>query len=258
MRAVLAIGNVDHAVIRDAQRMDDAEVRRPLTGREGLRRHHLTVVIVHGLVAERAPHALERAGVRIEHDHAVIAVAIGDVQLVRRLMDPDVSGAMHVARVGVALLALLSPMRIASLPSPVSFRIWIVIDRLQFGDAVGGAVVAGDRHKAFRVDVDAVLTLGPLRAGVLTAPALDERAGGVEHHHRRRGRRRLAWLQRARAMQQPDVVLAVDREARGVAKLPLRRYLRPRLVHLELGKVAAFSMARRRRPAADSLIRPRR
>src|SRR6185503_1990337 len=76
----------------------------------------------------------------------------------------------------------------------------IVIDRLQSGDAVGGAVVAGDPHKAFRVDVDAVLTLGPLRTGVLTAPALDERAGGVEHHHRRRGRRGLAWLQRARAM----------------------------------------------------------
>ena len=39
-------------------------------------------------------------------------------------------------------------------------------------------------------------------------------------------------------MQEPDIVLGVDREARGIAELPVRRHLRPRLVHFELGKIA--------------------
>ena len=52
----------------------------------------------------KAPHIrLNAPRVRIEHDDAVIAVAVGDEQLVGRRMHPDVRGAVHVLRVGVAL-----------------------------------------------------------------------------------------------------------------------------------------------------------
>src|SRR6516162_7935751 len=40
-------------------------------------------------------------------------------------------------------------------------------------------------------------------------------------------------LERARTVQEPDIVLRVDGEARRISELELRRQLRPRLVNLE-------------------------
>ena len=208
----------------------------PWTWREALGRHHLAVVIVQWLVAERSPHPLERAGRGVEDDDAVIAVAVGDVQLVRRRVHPDVGGAMDVPRIRVAFaaVALADPERDLAVAGELENL--IVVERLQPGDAVGGAVVPGDPDKAFRIDVNAVLAFRPVRAGVFVAPRLDERAARVEHDHRRR--RRLTGLERARPMQEPHVVLRIDREAGCIAELHVRRQLRPRLVDLELGKVA--------------------
>src|SRR4051812_18493802 len=59
--AVLPIGDVDDAVLRHAHGVDDAEVARTVAGRKAFWRHDLAVVIVHRLVAEGAPHPLERA-----------------------------------------------------------------------------------------------------------------------------------------------------------------------------------------------------
>ena len=54
-------------------------------------------------VAEGAPHPLERAGVGVEHDHAPVAVAVGDEELVRLRVHERVRRLVEVLRVGVAL-----------------------------------------------------------------------------------------------------------------------------------------------------------
>ena len=69
----------------------------------------LAVVVVHWAVGERAPHPLERSGVRVEHDDAVIAVSVGDEHLVGRGMHPCVGGAMQIPRVGVPLALVAVP-----------------------------------------------------------------------------------------------------------------------------------------------------
>src|SRR6202140_797109 len=61
--------------------------------REAGRRDQLTVVVVHRLVAECAPHPLELASVRVEDNDAVIAVAVGHEQFVGRLIDPPIGRA---------------------------------------------------------------------------------------------------------------------------------------------------------------------
>jgi hypothetical protein len=53
-------------------------------------------------VAERAPHALELAAVCIEDRDALIAVAVGDIELVRLRVHEHVCGLVHVDHVGVA------------------------------------------------------------------------------------------------------------------------------------------------------------
>ena len=67
-------------------------------------------MLVIGRLAVGAPHPLERAGIRVEHDDAVIAVAVGDEQLVGRCVHEDTGGAVDVAGVvavrGGALLGI--------------------------------------------------------------------------------------------------------------------------------------------------------
>src|SRR5579872_5100145 len=81
--------------------MYDAELLRPGI-REGGGRNDCAVVVVHRLVAERAPHALELATGRIKDSDAVIAVAVGHEQFVRRWIDPRIRGPVEILRVGVA------------------------------------------------------------------------------------------------------------------------------------------------------------
>jgi hypothetical protein len=77
-------------------------------GRDAGEARRRTLILVRRLVAECAPHPLERAGVGVEHDHAVIAVAVGDEQLVGRRMHPDVRRLMQIA---AALSAMRGPPR---------------------------------------------------------------------------------------------------------------------------------------------------
>src|SRR5262249_51649454 len=53
------------------------------------------------------------------------------------------------------------------------------------------------------------------------------------HHHGRRRLFEVLALERARAVDEPDIALRVRGEARHVADLPLRRYLGPILLHFE-------------------------
>src|SRR5207237_10147517 len=100
---VLPVGHVPHPVVGHADRMRDIEMRRPLGIGKSLRRNDRTVVLAAWRLAKGAPHPLERAGVRVEDDDAVIAVTVGYEQFVGWRMDPGVGGAVHIDRVGIAL-----------------------------------------------------------------------------------------------------------------------------------------------------------
>ena len=75
---VHAIANIQQAVVREHGAMH--RIAKLLRGR-AIRIVRARVGVV-GLVAVSAPMPLVLAGVGIEHDHAVIAVTIGDIQLI--------------------------------------------------------------------------------------------------------------------------------------------------------------------------------
>ena len=83
--------------------MHDAEILRTHSIREVRFRNILAVVVIHRFVGKRAPHPFECAGIRIEDDDPVIAVAIRHERFVGLWMDPYVRRAVHVLCVGVAL-----------------------------------------------------------------------------------------------------------------------------------------------------------
>src|SRR5215831_11369637 len=100
---VLPIGQVHHPVVGHADRMRDVEMRGALGIGKSLRRNDRTAVLAAWRLAKGAPHPLERAGVRVEDDDAVIAVTVGYEQFVGWRMDQGVGGAVHIDRVGIAL-----------------------------------------------------------------------------------------------------------------------------------------------------------
>src|SRR5205823_14528013 len=102
------------------------------------------------------------------------------------------------------------------------------------GAGRGAAAVAANPHVAFVVDGDAVVRVGPVVALPRSAEMADQRAGRIELENRRRRRTALrrrrvgrrvhfARLERAGAMDDPDVILRVDRDADRLAEDPLVR-----------------------------------
>src|SRR4029450_6453670 len=99
-------------------------------------------------------------------------------------------------------------------PSGVNFSSWSSATGLGSGRPFGGQLFPpSETDEYFVIAVHAVLALGPFEATASAAPGLDEVAGGVEDHHRWRRHGRLIGLERPRTVQQPDVVLCVDRKA---------------------------------------------
>src|SRR5262245_43671782 len=91
--------------------MDDAPLLRARAfeitrrrGRAAPRRRR-----IERLVPERAPQALERTGLGVEHDDATVAVAVGDHRLVRLLDDLNVGRLVEVGRVLVPLALVALP-----------------------------------------------------------------------------------------------------------------------------------------------------
>ena len=115
------------------------------------------------LVAVGAPVPLVLAGIGVEHDHAVVAVAIGDVQFVGLRIDERLGRQPQILDV-VAALALDPACRSASgtCPPCVNFRtmlsctapappIWLSSRRQRGG--LSAAAVAADPDVAFVIDV---------------------------------------------------------------------------------------------------------
>ncbi len=104
--------------------------------------------------------------------------------------------------------------------------------RGEFEDLVVGIVVAGEPDIAVVVDENAVLVLRPFIALARPAPVAQQIALDVEFQYRRRGlaaaarRRRLHRLllvveQGARTMDDPDMIVLVDRDAGDLAENPI-------------------------------------
>jgi hypothetical protein len=142
--------------------VNDAEIPWTRTLGKALRRDDLTVVVVDRLVGEGPPHTLERAGVRVEHRDAVIAISVGHEQLVALRVHPDVGGTVHVRRVSIAPALVAVTDLHHELAVARELEHLIVGDAFEPGQSVGRTVVAGDPDKAPRVDVNAVFAFGPL------------------------------------------------------------------------------------------------
>ena len=234
---VLPVGHVHHPVLRDAYGVHDAEILRARALRKARRGDDLAMVVIHRLVGECAPHPLERAGVRVEHRHAVIAVTVGHEQLVGLRMHPHVRRPVDILCVSIALALVAVADLHDELAVLRELQHLVIGHRLEPRQSVGGTIVPAHPHEALVVEMDPVLAFGPFIAVARSAPGLDETACRVEHHHRRRGHRGFVRLERSRPMQKPDVILRVDGEAGRIAELPFRRHLRPRGSTSNMGRL---------------------
>ena len=115
------------------------------------------------------------AGGGIEHDDAVVAVAVGDVDLAGFLVDRGFGGLSELRGV-VASLARRDA---------ADLRYELAVEG-EFQDRVVVVGVAADPDEAFLVDLDAVLAPDPFIAVAGAAPGAQQIAVGVEFQHRRR------------------------------------------------------------------------
>ena len=235
---VLPVAHIDEPVLRELHAVH---------GRAELARRRLLWVIalggVGGAAAIGAPVSLVGAGIGVEDDDAAVAVAVGDVDLVGRRIDRDIGWAAQPRHV----VARGTVRGVANLQHEAA-----VAGEFQHLPIIGA--VAADPDEAFRIDIDAVLALEPVVALARAAPRAQHVAGRIELDHRwrrdaadaaRRVQRGalLVGGQAAGALDDPDIVRGVDRNAGDLAENPVvRQRFRPERVHLH-----ARRLGRRRR-----------
>src|SRR5687767_6028676 len=149
---VRAVADIHEAVGRE---------RRAMYGSEGFgkwcRRIEWSGVAVVRLDAVRTPVTLVCTRVRIEHDDATIAVAVGYVHFVGREIDFGFGGAIQVCRITVAFTLSFTPHLQQELSLACELQHLMSLVRRQ-------------PHVVFAVDGDAVHRRGPLVSGTRTAP----------------------------------------------------------------------------------------
>jgi predicted enzyme related to lactoylglutathione lyase len=99
---VLPVGHVHHPILGHADGVHGAEILGSRTIREALWGDHLAVVVIHRLLAERAPHPLEHAGVGIKHGDTVIPITVGHEQFVGPRIYPHVCRPVQILCVSIA------------------------------------------------------------------------------------------------------------------------------------------------------------
>src|SRR5262249_9720722 len=168
------------------------------------------------------------------------AVTVRYEQFVGWRMDPGVSGAIHIDRVSIAfaLVAFANLQHEFAVARELQVR--VIGDGFEPSESRGWAIVLAHPDKALVVDMDAVFALGPVISACRPAPSLDEVVGGIEHDNRGRRLPGVFGLERARRVQEPDIVLRVDGEARRISELHLRRQLRPRRIDLKYRHAASL------------------
>ena len=254
---------VVHA-IADVQQVVVRELRAVHRIAELLRRRRIrivpAVIDVVRLVPVSAPVAFVLAGLRVEHDHAMVAVAVGDIQFIGLGIDKSLGGQPQILEV-VAAFALA---RLADLHQEFSvlreLQDHIVVIGLESASAAASAsccrlfigavyrapatrrataIIAADPDVALVIDGDPVIRIRPVVAVARTAPVADQVARLIELENRRRrsaalrggrigGGMQLARFQRAGPMNDPDMVLRIDGDADGLSQNPVvRQRLRP-------------------------------
>src|SRR5215813_5851397 len=190
-----------------------------------------TEVGVVGFVAIRAPIAFELAGVSVNHGHAFVEVAVGDVGLVGLRVNEDFGDSTESLRVvAAAVLALMAELR----------EELAVLSELQDVGVV--RAVAADPDIAFVIYGDPVVRLRPFVSLSRTTPVTDQTAGLIEFENWRRLRAACAGLlirggfirrERVGPMNDPDVVLSVNPHADGHSDVPMIwQRLRPQRINL--------------------------
>ena len=192
--------------------------------------------------------ALVGAAVGVEHDHAMIEVSVGDVDLVGLGVDFGVgrlAQAGHVIAVG--LIALLADLQ----------HEFAVARELQILPVL--LAVAADPDEALGIDAHAMLVLWPVVALARAAPGPHQLALRVELHDRRSryaafaGRRTerrglLVVGEASGALDHPDMVLCIDRDAGRLTHDPVvGQGLRPGRIDLKTGSI----VGKRRRCGED-------
>ena len=179
--------------------------------------------------------ALVGAGLRVEHDHAPIAVAVRDEDFVGPIVGEHVRRTIEPR--GVTRTRALAAVVLADLVDEFSIR-------REVQDLVA-IVVAADPDGAVLVDVQAVLVRHPLVAVTRAAPVAQQISVDVELHDRRRrlaafglGRVLLRSLlvvdQRCRTMENPDVAVRGGRDPGHLPENPVfRERFRPERLGLE-------------------------
>ena len=230
---VSAVGDVDEPVVRDVNGMDDAPLLRPRTFEIARRRGCAAPCgrRIERLVPERAPQALERTGIGVEHDDATVAVAVCDDRLVRLLDDLNVGRLVEIRGVLVPL-ALVAPPDLLHEFALARELEQHVVGSLRHPD-LDVRVVASDPDVVLVIDVDPVLGIRPLPFIRGAAPRLQELAVLVEFQDRWRGVVFLFCWHRARTVQDPHVVVPVHCNRRRIPDHPVVGEFGPRRVDVE-------------------------
>src|SRR5882672_7816667 len=213
------------------------------------------------LVPVGAPMPLVLPGVGIKHDHAFVAVTIGDIQFICFWVDEHFRRTLEV----LGIVAALALERMPDLHQEFSVlrelqdlivRIGARLTRfrhvagpgiLQFG--IHGAAVSANPNVPFEVDCNSVVRVRPVVTLAGTAPVFKKVAGLIEFKNGRRGhatirarRIRVAVgflrFERSPSMNDPDIVLRVHRYTDRHSNHPMvRQRLRPHRVHLKHGRL---------------------
>src|SRR5207248_5530108 len=166
-----AIADIDEAVIGDFHAVHGiAELL--LRRRLGIIRRLLVII---GRIAVGAPVPLIGARRSVVDNNAAIAVAVGDVEFVDRLVDRGLGG---LAELGGVITAG-ARRDLADLHHELAVE-------GEFQKHVVVVGVAADPDKAALVDLNAVLAADPFIAFAGSAPGAQEIAGGIEFENRRR------------------------------------------------------------------------
>src|SRR5215467_9863019 len=226
-----AIANVKQAVLRKRDAVHGIAVLL----RDRVARLVGPQLAVVRLLAVGSPPTLDLAGVAVDHGEEPVAIAVGNITFIGLGIDVDLRDPSEVLRVVAArVLALMPGLR----------QELAVLGELQDLGILGA--VAAEPDIALAVDEHTVHRFRPLVARARGAPGVDLIALRIEREHRRG---RLAavcgWRielrallvvvqRRSAAMDDPQVVLGVDRSTDGHAEQRLsRERLRPHRVDLE-------------------------
>src|SRR5215831_3464492 len=226
-----AVADIDKTVLVEAHAVDRIAGLggRRLRGIVGRR------LLITRLLAVSTPVALVSASFGIEYDNPAIGVSVGGKHLLGDGIDRDIGWRAEP----LGRIAVVAGAGFADLEHELAIH-------REFKQLAIRLTAAGEPDEIVVVDENTMLRLRPFIAGTRTAPRTHEVAGLVKYEHGWRrdaapGRTRillgcpLSLGQRIRALDDPDAIKPIDRDAGDLTKDPVvRKRLRPQCIDLKL------------------------